>query len=85
LFDVEDARGSRLDIKLIREEYYCLPIAGVTYNLYFNKRILFIMQFIFLNKLLGLCGGMINEFLRIRGDFSPFTFQKLEDPFNDEI
>jgi len=28
IFDVEDARGNLLDIRLLKEEYYCLPLAG---------------------------------------------------------
>ena len=63
IFDVEDQRGNKLDIKLIKEEFYCIPIAG----------------------LLGFFGGTINEYLRMKGDFLPFTFVKLDDPFNEEI
>ncbi len=52
IFDVEDAHGRKLDIKLLEEEYFCIPIAGF----------------------LGLIGGFMNEYFRMRGDYLPFTF-----------
>lgn len=36
--------------------------------------------------LLGLIGGSLNEFLRLKGDkFMPFTFEAVKDPFTEEI
>ncbi len=29
LFDVEDARGNLLDLRLLKEEYYCIPVAAL--------------------------------------------------------
>lgn len=34
---------------------------------------------------LGSIGGFINEYLRIKGNFKPFTFEKVDDPFTEEI
>lgn len=36
--------------------------------------------------ILGLLGGVANEYLRIRGDkFMPYTFESVKDPFTEEI
>jgi hypothetical protein len=35
---------------------------------------------------LGFFGGIINEFIRMRGDYLPLAFGKpIDDPFNQEI
>ena len=53
-FDVEDAKSNILELKLIVDEYYCLPIAGF----------------------LGFIGGIVNEYLRMKGDFFMFELDK---------
>lgn len=36
--------------------------------------------------LLGLFGGFINEYLRLKGDkYMPYTFEAVKDPFTEEI
>jgi hypothetical protein len=36
--------------------------------------------------LLGLFGGLANEYLRLKGDkFMPYTFETVKDPFTEEI
>ena len=36
--------------------------------------------------ILGLIGGVANEYLRIKGDkFMPYTFESVKDPFTEEI
>lgn len=64
IFDLEDKRGFKLDLYLIKEEFYCMPIAGT----------------------LGFLGGIINELFRIKSEYNPFTFSRVDqDPFSSEI
>lgn len=51
LMDIEDYYMTKLEIKLIQEEYYCIPIAAI----------------------LGFAAGVLNEFLRVKGSYIPFT------------
>ncbi len=51
LMDIEDYYMTKLEIKLIQEEYYCIPIAAI----------------------LGFLCGVLNEFLRVKGTYTPFT------------
>jgi hypothetical protein len=34
---------------------------------------------------LGMLGGIVNEYLRQKGNFAGFKFQQINDPFQEEI